>query len=144
MTIYQEASALLSQIADETRDMKHGTMPSVYVLMGLQGELVSLYHRLGEELHKQFTEKELSYLQRKVAAARAHLKGRNEFQLTQQDAKEEAVKATEDLYREEIDKMAIYEHSRITRDSLDHAFSYLSQVISTLKWSEQRPSTPSA
>ncbi len=133
----------MQRIKDETKDMKTGVIPDVVLLQGLQGELVDLYHRLGEDLAQSFSAKELAILDRKVTAAKYHLKGRMEFSMTQEDARQDAIKQSEEEYRGEIRAMETYEHSKILRDSLSNAFSYLQQVISTIKLLEGKQPSPS-
>lgn len=140
MTLFAEAAALMVQVREQTKDMKTGVMPSVYVLLSLQGECTELYHRLGEEQSRTFTQKELSNLTRKVNAAKAHLKGRREFALTVKDAEMEAIGKTKVDHEAEIAAMELFEKTRILRDSLSRCFDHLQMVISTLKWAEQRPS----
>jgi hypothetical protein len=139
MTIFEEAVAVMTEVKDATAGIKTGDLPSVHVLMGLQAQVTDVYARLGEELSRCFSQKELANLSRKTAAARHHLKGRMEFEMTQQDAKEDAILKTKTEYEAEIAAISLYEHQRILRDSLDHCFSYLQQVISTLKTLERQP-----
>src|SRR5881227_3596028 len=91
MLIFSEATALMTKIVAETREMRNGVMPGVYELTSLQAELIDLFYRMGEEEARLFNAKEKAILERRCAAARHHLAGRRDRGLTVGDAKEQAI-----------------------------------------------------
>jgi hypothetical protein len=138
MDLFQQATALMEKIVNETKDIRSGILPSVYELTALQAELTDLFYRMGEEEARLFNAKERAILDRRCAAARHHLAGRRERGLTQGDAKEEALELARTEHEAEINQESLFEHFRILRNSLDRAFSFLAQTISTLKNLESR------
>ncbi len=145
MTTFQEitgkAASLMKEATDETSGMRSGVIPSIHEMQGLQAELVQLYYEIGNHLAEAFSQKELANIERKVSAARAHLKGRNDLNLTQEDAKQKAIESVQGQLKEELEKASLYEHCRILRDSVGRAIDHLTQTISTVKYLEPRPST---
>ena len=137
-----KAAELIREATAETRGMREGVMPSILSMSGIQADLVECYYRIGELLSESFTDKERANIERKVSAARAHLKGRNDFQMTQEDARQHATESVKELYGAELEKVSLYEHAKILRDSISQAINHLTQTISTVKYLEGHP-TPS-
>ena len=105
MTLFAESATLLKQIHEETKNIRSGEIPSIYVLMGFQDEVLRLYTALGEELSERFSSKELAYLKRKVAVAKEHQRGRMKLAMTSKDAEMSAIVAAEQLQKDEIEAM---------------------------------------
>ena len=141
MSLPADTAVLMKQIVQVTGGMREGKIPSILTLTAMHGEAVVLYHALGEEECRMFSAKEKAYLTRKCSAARHHLKGRRELNLTTADAKEDAIDKTREEHEEQIDREREYEDHRILRQSLDRAIDFLSQTISTLKKMEARTAT---
>lgn len=138
MSIFDESTALMQKIVAETKGIRDGTIPGIYELTSLQAELIDLFYRLGQEEARLFNAKERAILDRRCAAARHHLAGRRDRGLTVGDAKEQAIELAKAEHEAEIAEESLYESMKILRDSLDRAFSFLAQTISTLKQSETR------
>lgn len=140
MTLYASAVEIMGKVKEETAGMQKGQMPSIYVLLDLQRQLTSLYHELGEEQSAKFSSKEASYLKRKIAQAKMHQHGRHDLKLTSKDAEVSAQLGVGEEIQAELDSMSEFEHLRILRDSVDRAYMFVQQVISSVKWMEQKPS----
>lgn len=140
MSLYTEAVGLLAQLAEETKDLDRGRIPGILKLLSIQGRIVDLNARLGQELSFQFSAKEKAYISRKIEQAKQHLRGRRELKLTSKDAEEEAILAIGEEWQNELESMSTWEGTRTLRQSLENAYDFIRGLLSFIKWQEPKSS----
>lgn len=135
MTHLDDARLALVGLNDLTKRIKDGSPPDPHSVLGYMSDLVRLYSLIGEDMAQRFGAKERSYLNRKIAQAKEHAKGRVTFK-SSKDAEEAAFLAVGEEYQREIDAMQEFELYRVMLRSIQNAIDFSRTMISFLKASE--------